>query len=111
VSLGFVLIAVLCSAALTQSESGTISGTITDEAKNLVPGVSVTAVDAQGESRRTVISDQNGNYSLAGLQPGTYTVTAVLPGFQTETATGIALAAQERRRLDFTLKVPGRPKN
>ena len=69
--------------------------------------MSVTAVDALGERRSTVISDENGNYRLAGLQSGIYTVTVVLPGFQTETATGIALGAQERRRLDFTLRIPG----
>jgi hypothetical protein len=93
------------SAWPSQAQSGTISGTITDESKNFIPGVTVTAVDAQGEKRSTVLSQQNGNYSLAGLQPGTYTVTAVLPGFETATTSGVAVTSQGQSRLDFTLRI------
>ena len=107
--LGFVLIATGFSCALlSQSQSGTILGTITDESKNLVPGVTVTAVEAQSGKRLSAVSDRNGNYNLAGLEPGAYTLTAVLPGFETVTFTGVALAAQGQSRLDFTLRIAAR---
>ena len=109
VPLHFVLITtVFSSALLSQSQSGRISGIITDESKNFIPGVTVTAVDAQGERRTTAVSDQNGNYTLAGLQPGTYTVTAVLPGFETATTSGVPLASQGQPRVDFTLRIAPR---
>jgi len=75
---------------------------------NLVPGVTVTAVEAQSGKRLSAISDRNGNYNLAGLEPGAYTLTAVLPGFETVTFTGVALAAQGQSRLDFTLRIAAR---
>ena len=105
--LSLVLIATAFSSAwLAQSQNGAISGTITDEAKNFIPGVTVTAVNAQGERRSTAISNENGNYTLGGLPPGTYTVTAVLPGFETATSSGIALASQgQSAQVDFTLRI------
>jgi hypothetical protein len=104
--MAIVLIATgFSSAFFSQSQGGTILGTVTDETKALIPGVTVSAFDAQGERRSTVISDPNGNYSLANLPAGTYTVTAVLPGFETATTQGVALAAQVQFRLDFTLRI------
>jgi hypothetical protein len=104
--MGIVLIATgFSSAFFSQSQAGTIMGTITDESKALIPGVTVTAFDAQGERRSSAISDRNGNYNLANLPAGTYTVTAVLPGFETATSSNVALAAQGQSRQDFTLRV------
>jgi hypothetical protein len=93
------------SAWLSQSQNGTISGTITDEAKNTIPGVTVTAVDAQGETRAKAISQENGNYNLARLQPGTYTVSAVLRGFETATMSVTVASQGQSDPVNFTLRI------
>src|SRR5262245_58017507 len=105
-SLGFALMSVGFSALLfSQSQNGTIGGTITDESRALIPGVTVTVVEAQSGKRSSIVSDRNGKYSLADLPPGNYTVTATLPGFETLVVKDVALNAQEQRALNLTLRV------
>jgi hypothetical protein len=103
--LGFVITTAFSSPWFSQSQNGTIAGTITDESKNTIPGVTVTAVDAQGEKRASVISDRNGSYNLAGLQPGTYTVTAVLPGFETAMMSVTLPSQGQSGPVNFTLRI------
>jgi len=60
-----------------------ITGVVTDNEKNPLPGVNVTA---SGPSLIGVISDttsSSGAFRLPGLPPGTYTLTAELNGFKT----------------------------
>jgi len=107
-SLGFLLITAVFSAVLlSQSQNATISGTITDETKALIPGATVTAVDAQSGKRSSTVSDGEGKYRLADLPPGNYTVTASLPGFETLSVKDVDVKAQEQRSLNFALKVGG----
>lgn len=58
-----------------------LRGVISDESGPL-PGANVT-ISAPGQATRTVITDEKGTFSVAGLAPGTYTVQASLEGFTT----------------------------
>ncbi len=102
-----LLLFMLCPAAFGQSVYSTISGTIEDATKALIPGVSITATNTGTGVLTTTLSNEAGAYNFASLSPGTYKVTAELPGFQTETYTNVQLGNAQQLRLNFSLKVAG----
>jgi Ca-activated chloride channel family protein len=61
-----------------------VYGQVVDNSGAPLPGVTVTATDAHG-GQRSVVTDANGNYTIAGIAAGRYTLRAELPGLQTAT--------------------------
>src|SRR6185369_6667956 len=88
-----------------QSSNANLSGTVTDTAKALIPGVSVTAKNTDTSVVSTGVTNESGTYNISGLLPGVYTVSAELPGFQTQTFTDVRLGNAAQARLNFTLQV------
>jgi hypothetical protein len=64
-------------------QTGTISGTISDEGGGVMPGVTVTATSPSMISTQTVITDEQGAYRFAGIPAGQYTLRFELVGFTT----------------------------
>lgn len=89
--------------ALSSAQQGaTISGVVRDTSGGVLPGVTIEAASpALIEKVRTVVSADDGRYSIVALRPGTYTVTFTLPGFKTVIREGIELTS------DFTATVNG----
>src|SRR3954447_17359450 len=73
-----VLLFGLCAAA--QQSLGTLRGNVKDELGGVIIGATVTAADAAGVEK-TATTDEQGNYSFAGLPPGQYTVRINQAGF------------------------------
>jgi Carboxypeptidase regulatory-like domain len=90
-----------------QSTNGTISGTVEDASKALIPGVMVTATNVNTGIVSTAITNETGAYNMPALLPGQYKVSAELPGFQTEVRTGVELGNALQLRLNFSLSVAG----
>jgi len=90
-----------------QSVYSTISGTVEDASKALIPGVTITATNIGTGVVATTVSNEAGAYNFASLAPGGYKVTAELPGFQTETYTNVQIGNAQQLRLNFSLKVAG----
>ena len=102
-----LLVVAFCASGFGQSTYGTISGTIEDASKALIPGVTVTATNVDTGVVSTTLSNEAGVYNFPSLLPGAYKLTADLPGFQTETYTNVRLGNAEQLRLNFSLKVAG----
>src|SRR5262245_30965036 len=84
----FVLLLVVPGLAAAQE----ISGTVTDTTGAVLPGVTVEAASpALIEKVRTVTTNDQGQYSIVGLQAGAYTVTFTLSGFSTVVREGVRL--------------------
>jgi outer membrane receptor protein involved in Fe transport len=98
-----VLLAALPLAA--QSLTGTITGTVKDEQGGVLPGVTVTLAGKTGT--RTVVTDAEGGYRFAGLDPGTYSVTAALTGFRTKRQDNIIVSVSRLAEIDMVLGVGG----
>src|SRR5215470_8225959 len=62
---------------------GSIRGTVLDQTKAVLPGVTVTARNTATAFTRTSVSDSSGGYVLPLLPPGQYELTAELAGFRT----------------------------
>src|SRR5438093_3165516 len=106
-----VAVALLClslsTPAFSQSSNATLSGTVSDAAKALIPGVSITATNTATGIVSTAVTNETGTYNIPSLLPGVYTVTAELSGFQTRTYTDVRLGNAAQVRLNFTLEVAG----
>jgi hypothetical protein len=66
------------TANFTLSQGGRISGWVTRDGTNPLPGVSVTAQDSNGQTDDTEVSATNGTFTLINLATGTYTVQTIL---------------------------------
>ena len=95
----------LSTQAFGQSTYATVSGTIEDATRALLPGVMVTATNNATGVVASALSNESGSYNITGLLPGAYTVSADLPGFQKATYTGVTLGNAQQVRLNFTLQV------
>ena len=80
--LGLAL-AVPAAAQVVTGSTGAINGTIADNTKAVLPGVTVTIQSPQMMGTREAVSDEQGRYGFAAVPPGEYKVTFVLPGFAT----------------------------
>lgn len=67
------------------AQGGQVSGWITADGVNPLPGVSMVALDSNGQARDTEVSGSNGNFLLINLTTGTYTIQPVLDPKQTST--------------------------
>ena len=76
----------LSGSASAQIVTGTVLGTVTDQSRAVLPGVTATITSpALPQGPQTVATDANGTYRFSGLAPGTYTLTLTLEGFGTYT--------------------------
>jgi hypothetical protein len=55
---------VCCLTAIAQSATGSIEGAIVDQSGAVMPGVTVTAVNAATGTTRTTVTDDNGVFRL-----------------------------------------------
>jgi Carboxypeptidase regulatory-like domain len=96
---GALAVWLFAAAAAAQNVTGTISGTVLDQQKQVVPGATVTVInDGTGEAR-VAVTDSRGDFQAANLQPATYTVRVEMQGFRTIERTSNVLTAAERLSL------------
>jgi len=87
---GKLLLAVLAVVALViassrveaQTDTGRISGAVTDPQGGVMPGVSVTATNVTNGFARTTATDAKGTFVIANLPPAAYEVSYELAGFK-----------------------------
>jgi hypothetical protein len=75
----------LCtSASLAQtSETGALTGTVTDPSGAVIAGAAVTVTNVGTGQSRTTTTDANGSYKFSLLPPGNYSVKFSAAGFKT----------------------------
>jgi hypothetical protein len=98
---------VLCfaAAAFGQGGNGTLTGTVEDASRALIPGVTVTATNTATGVVTSTVSNESGAYNLPSLLPGVYRLSATLPGFRTQTYNNVSLGANETKRFNFSMQV------
>jgi len=110
--IGFLTLAVIpCGVLLSalpvggQTTTGTILGFVSGRDEARLPGVEITVVNEEANSRRSVLSDRTGNYQVSLLPPGAYRVEAELEGFNKAIRSGIRLQVNQKAVVEITLEV------
>lgn len=108
--MGVVSLAVLLSSNVANSQSVNVSqvtGVIHDSTGAAIPGATVTITKTDTGLERTVLSGEDGAYSIPGLPVGPYSLKVSLPGFNTYVRDGIVLQVGTNLAINATLTVGG----
>jgi len=102
-----VTLSVLPVAARAQQvTSASINGTVTDESRATLPGVTVTATSPSLQVPQLVnVTDEEGRYLIRELPVGTYTLTFELTGFGTVRRAEIVLTSGFAARVDVAMGI------
>ena len=88
-----------------QAIQSTILGKVTDPSAAAVTGATVTIKNEGTNIARTMETDENGDYRIAGLGVGNYQVSVSTPGFKTFVRSPIVLDSSQIKRVDAKLEL------
>ena len=97
--------ALLPTASLAQTVSGSLSGLITDASGAAVAGVAIEVRDIDRATILKTTSNDSGFYVISPLAPGRYKVTAERAGFRRYVLELLPIATQQKAALDIALDV------
>jgi iron complex outermembrane recepter protein len=98
----------LCAVGLSQlqaQQTGTISGTVLDQAGKPIQDAVVELKSESTGASRSVISDAEGKFLVSDLTLGTYSIRASAPGFALATRSGGQVTAGANLDVPITLSV------
>jgi len=90
---------------LAQSNLAALSGTVEDQSGAMVPNVKVWVTNNATSVRREAVSNKEGSFVFASLEPGSYSLRAETPGFVAFEVPNITLNTSDRRQIEISLKV------
>lgn len=89
----------------SQEYRATILGQVTDTSGASIPNATVKATKEDTNVSRETVTNNDGLFTIIGLDPGQYTVTATANGFNLLRRTGIVLQVAEKLNLPLRLEV------
>jgi len=92
-------------AALAQTVTATITGTISDPSGAAITGATVTATDSDRGTSWPTTSNQDGIYNLVRLPVGTYSLKVEAKGFETALHPPFTLVLNQVAKVDISMKV------
>jgi len=102
--LGIVCVVLAISLPVfSQTTTGRILGTVSDQSGASVAGAAVVITDVQRDTVRAVATDASGDYAAPQLQPGVYKVRAEAKGFKTVERVSIVVEVAQDVRVDIAL--------
>jgi len=104
-SLWLFLCTFLLLTAAAFAQEATIVGTITDSSGAVVPNAAITITNTATGQARKLVSNNVGQYVATALVTGTYDLKVEAGGFSVADTKGVVLDVNDRRRVDFELKV------
>src|SRR5579863_1589449 len=94
-----------CFTLNAQEVTAGIYGAVRDSSSALIPNAAISLHNVATGRDYQATSDQSGNYTLTLIPVGGYEVYATAAGFKKGTFTGLTLAVNDNRRIDFSLDV------
>src|SRR5262245_3038115 len=101
--LAFILTIAIAPLAVAQQQLGAIQGTILDQSRAVMPGVTVTVTNLDTGLVRTTITNETGVYRVPSLDPGRYKVTADLQGFRQAAQNEVIVSVGATLGINFSL--------
>jgi hypothetical protein len=93
------------SRSVAQTQTGTITGTVTDEQNAVLPGVTVTLASPAIIRPQSSVTNERGAYGFIALPPGVYTLTFDLTGLASVSRQDIRVNVAVVTTVDQTMKV------
>jgi hypothetical protein len=90
-----------------QTGGGAIAGVVADAQGGVLPGVVVTAKNADSGVLRSTVTEPDGRYRVTALPPGRYVLLAELQGFATAEVRDVTLTIGLEVRQDLELGLQG----
>ncbi len=101
----FFAIVFSATVMLAQSNTGTITGAITDSAKAAIPAAKITITNVDTSISTHAESTQTGNYSVPALLPGRYRIEVEKQGFSKAVVAAVEVFTSSTSSVDIELKV------
>jgi hypothetical protein len=101
-----VVFAIACGAALAQTAQGRISGRITDSTGAVVVGANISIENTGKGVKRSIQSNDSGDYVAPNLEPGIYSVVVEAHNFKRAVRNGVQIEVAKDLKIDFQLS-PG----
>jgi len=98
-----VLLLLLALPAFGQISTAQLNGKVTDTSNAVLPGATVTVIQADTGAVRSVVTDADGSYLVSNLSPGPYRLEVALQGFRTYVQTGIVLQVAATPTINVSL--------
>jgi len=95
----------LCFSAVLFGQTTSLTGTAADPTGAVIPGATISIVNAQTGAARDVVSDTQGRYTMQQLTPGTYTLTAKASGFSDVVIDKVELLVNQPKTVAITFEV------
>ena len=105
IALMVICLFMTATSTLAQSDTSSISGTVTDVSGALVPSAQITIHNNETLADRAIASNENGAFTLTNLPPGDYTIRVTKAGFQATTLNDVHLDPSIGRKVDIAMKV------
>ncbi len=91
--------------AFAQSDSSSLSGTVTDTSGAVVPNAKVVVHNAATRTDRDAVTNSVGSFNIPNLAPGDYSIRVDSSGFQTTTLDNVHVDPSIGRRVDISMHV------
>jgi hypothetical protein len=95
----------LAGAGWSQSDTASLSGTVTDPGASAIPGAKVTLRNMATRNQRTVLSDIQGVYHFSLLIPGTYEISVEAAGMKQFHAQDIPVNVAQPARMNIHMEI------
>ncbi len=92
-------------AVFGQSDRGTITGTIADQAGAMVPTANVVAKNIETGGQYSTVSTATGNYTIGQLPAGMYELSVEATGFSKAVQQGLRVQVAQTARIDIVLQL------
>jgi hypothetical protein len=91
--------------AIAQSDSSSLSGTVTDASGALVPNAKVVVHNDATQAEQQSSSGDKGSFTIPNIASGDYSIRVEAPGFQSTTLNNVHVDPSIGRRVDISMKV------
>ena len=96
---------VLAVSLFSQSDRGTITGTVSDAAGALIPSAAVIAINPETGVQFRTETTTTGNYTIPSVPAGSYDLSIEHAGFRKFQQTGLRVQVAQSARVDVVLQV------
>jgi len=105
-AIGIICLSLNLVSAYGQGNVGTIIGHVGDQSGGAILGATVTLLNPATNERRTVETNDQGDYVFNSVRPATYKLSAEFKGFKVANRENVILQVAEKVSVNFTLE-PG----